>query len=147
MKQQKIMYLSGPITENDREVAFKKFADAEWKWCAEGWRVFNPMKNGLPADAQWHCHMAVDLYRPGRCDAVYMMEGWQDSHGAVLELHYALATSKQVFFATMPDKDFMKALVSMANLIRQALLIDGNLMFDLDFYADQCMEAGCYTPL
>ena len=39
-----------------------------------------------------------DLILLSICDAIYMLEGWEESRGASLELNYAMTTGMQVIF-------------------------------------------------
>lgn len=98
----KRIYISGPISGHDmeeRRVAFKKVQ----LWLeAQDWEVFNPMENGLPAEANTHQHMHRDLAeltneeRP--YDAIYMMKRWTHSAGCKLEFDVATAIGMDVYF-------------------------------------------------
>jgi hypothetical protein len=96
------IYISGPISGynlDERREAFKK---VQTMLEADGWTVFNPMENGLPADAETHQHMHRDLAVltteeiPFR--AIYMMERWAHSAGCKLEFDVATAIGLDVVF-------------------------------------------------
>lgn len=92
LKGLQMYYLSGKITAPTREeelANLKKFYDVEHQLASRGIEVFNPAK--LEQDGKsWEWYLARDLkwindYRP----TLYMMEGWQESRGARLELAFA----------------------------------------------------------
>lgn len=60
MKKKKI-YISGPISGHNIEERRKAFQEIECMLEAQGYDVFNPTKNGLPADATTHEHMKRDI--------------------------------------------------------------------------------------
>jgi len=85
-------YLSGKITDVTRELEkanLQKFHDLEKELVARGFDVFNPAK--LEQDGMtWEQYLSRDLLwiydnRP----MLYLMEGWQDSRGARLEVEFA----------------------------------------------------------
>lgn len=57
----KRIYISGPISGHNPEECRKRFEEVEQLLTSRGYRVFNPMKNGLPFDADTHQHMRRDL--------------------------------------------------------------------------------------
>ncbi len=67
--------------------------DAALRLWKEGWVVFCPHKNaahfggalGIP-DGTW---LEGDMEILRRCDAIYMLNNWKDSKGAILELQEA----------------------------------------------------------
>lgn len=85
-------YLSGPITAPTREeelANIKKFYDLEHELLNRGFHVFNPAKLE-EAGRSWEWYLARDLkwindYRP----TIYLMDGWQNSRGARLEVEFA----------------------------------------------------------
>ena len=54
-------YISGPISGYSLAERFTAFEEAELFLSELGYEVFNPMKNGLPAEAPTHKHMQRDL--------------------------------------------------------------------------------------
>ena len=146
MKKQR-MYLSGPITGEDDKETMEKFYQFEMNLRGQGCAVFNPLRNGLASNAPWERHMAVDIKQLEDCDALFMLDGWEKSQGAVLEMHLALVYGKNIFFETLPSPEVMEQIVGVANEMRQALLIEERLMFEPKFYAEQCLKAGFYAAL
>lgn len=87
------VYIAGKITGTiDYE---KRFAEAEEKLKAEGHTVLNPVKN---KGFTYKEYIDMGLCELMRCDAIYMLNGWEFSEGAKLELNYALTTGRKVFF-------------------------------------------------
>ena len=95
------IYLSGPISGYDLEERKAAFLEARKILERKGYEVFNPMENGLPADATTHQHMRRDLSELTRedmpYDAIYLMDRWNHSAGCMTELHVATAIGLQVY--------------------------------------------------
>lgn len=94
------VYLAGPITgiKNDNKPAFE---DAERKLIKHQYIVVNPHKldhSGNPEGA-WHEYMKVSISAMLQCDAVVLLDGWEKSEGAQLEVK--LATSLNMPWAYM----------------------------------------------
>ncbi len=64
----------------------------------QGFDVFNPVDNGLPADSAWEAHMRADIMALCECGTILMLPGWSRSRGAALELHVAVALGLRVVF-------------------------------------------------
>ena len=75
------IYISGKITgdANYKE----KFAEAEKRLKELGYEVFNPAI--FPNMFTWKEFMDIDLKILSLCDAIYLLEDWKESHGAVIE--------------------------------------------------------------
>lgn len=101
------IYISGPISGHDIEERRKAFKEVQTMLEAQGWTVFNPMENGLPAEASTHEHMHRDLAvlttEEIPFDAIYMMEKWTHSAGCKLEFDVATAIGLKVFFGEYMD--------------------------------------------
>ena len=99
------VYLSGPISGQDYEERFKAFEEKE-AWFKElGFKVFNPMKNGLPPDATTHEHMRRDFsVLTGEeipISHIFMMEKWTHSAGCWKEFETAVSCGITVIFEEM----------------------------------------------
>lgn len=79
------VYISGKVTGLKREEAWMNFQTAEDRLTEEGYEVVNPLKNGLDFDESWQDHMREDVKLLMECDAIHMMNNWEDSGGATLE--------------------------------------------------------------
>ena len=101
MKKPRI-YISGPISGHDMEERRTAFGKVKVMLETQEWEVFNPMENGLPAEATTHEHMHRDLAELTRedmpYDAIYMMRGWLHSAGCKLEFDVATSIGLDVYF-------------------------------------------------
>lgn len=68
-KNSKKIYLSGPISGYDIGERRKMFRKKKVELEKQGWKVCNPMENGLPADAGTNAHMKRDFELLLTCDA------------------------------------------------------------------------------
>ena len=96
------IYISGPISGYDLEERREAFKNVQKQLEEEGWTVFNPMENGLPAEADTHQHMHRDLAvlttEEIPFKAIYMMTHWTHSAGCKLEFDVATAIGLTVIF-------------------------------------------------
>lgn len=83
------VYISGPISGIPYEEVEKAFNEAEVMLQERGYEVVNPLKNGLPRESTWFQHMRADLKLLLDCDVIYMLDGWNNSKGAQIELKIA----------------------------------------------------------
>lgn len=105
----KRIYISGRMAGMKREEYVPLFgaAEAMVKDALPDWEVFNPCQNSLPLDAPVSEHMRRDLQELTRCQAIYMMDGWQFSAGCRTELMAAMAMGLEVYFQSsmgLPEK-------------------------------------------
>lgn len=106
-----IVYVSGPITHHTGD---DPFGPAARLLSRRGYEVVNPKTVGACADEScdklpheeekgwahsWACFLKHDLAAMlARCDTILMLDGWQESHGARLELTVASAVGMNVLF-------------------------------------------------
>lgn len=83
------VYISGPVTGT--EDYMERFRAAEEKLKAAGHMVYNPaaVNSRMPEGTAYGEYMRVSFLLLGMAEAVYMLEGWQQSGGAKME--YAVA--------------------------------------------------------
>ena len=97
------IYLSGAITGNPDYMA--QFDEAEKELTAKGWRVLNPAKTSatLPATS-YLVYMQLSLVQMQDASAIYMLQGWERSPGAVFEKHVAESMGYAVIFQEAKSK-------------------------------------------
>ena len=97
------IYISGAITgTND---FMERFAKAERELTYIGYSVVNPAKVNaqLPEDTNYDEYMKMCFCMLDMCDAIYMLNGWEESRGANREYGYAIAKGKEVIFESEGD--------------------------------------------
>ena len=84
------VYISGKITGTTDFI--ERFAKAEEKLKSEGYAVLNPAhaNSYMPEDTTWEEYMKVSMTLLQMADAIYMLNGWEDSKGAKQEYETAL---------------------------------------------------------
>lgn len=87
------IYIAGSIS-NDPDY-FRKFGETENRLSMEGHIVFNPAKN---QGESYKEYMDMGLFQLMHCEAIYLLKGYEDSTGALLEKHYAEAVGLKVLF-------------------------------------------------
>ena len=101
----KVIYIAGPYRSNcewQLERFLRHAEDASIRLWEEGWAVICPHKNtahfggalGIP-DTTW---LEGDLEILSRCDAIYMLDGYLHSQGALRELTGAQKLGLEVYF-------------------------------------------------
>lgn len=97
MEKDKV-YISGAIAHYDMNERKEAFADAEQRLRGMGFSPVNPFLNGLPDEAHWREHMRADIRLLLDCEFIYMLQGWELSKGAKLELDVASSCGIKVLF-------------------------------------------------
>lgn len=83
IKRPKRVYISGKITGLSEKEWTENFEAAEKALTDAGYRVINPAK--VKVDLDYQEYLTIDIILLGRCDAIYMLDNWQDSNGAKVE--------------------------------------------------------------
>ena len=82
------VYLSGAMSGKD-DLNFPLFNREANRLRSMGYQVVNPAELNPDPRTPWHECMKNDLKALLDCDSIVMLEGWEDSQGAHLELHIA----------------------------------------------------------
>lgn len=86
------IYIAGSISNNpDYE---KQFKEAEEKLKAKGYAVLNPVKN---LGFSYRDYINMGLCELMHCDAIYLLKGFQNSIGALLEIQYAQTVGLKIY--------------------------------------------------
>ena len=108
------IYLSGPITGvPDFKEKFEA-AEVEVKGKLRDWdpEIFNPACISLPKDAVHEDYMKICMRELAKCDAIYMLNGWQESRGANREYGYALGARMAILRQrTKKEKKFAERMM------------------------------------
>lgn len=84
----KRIYLSGPMTGRPN-LNFPAFHAAAGRLRTLGYDVVSPAEIAHGNEATWHAAMRADIKGLLDCDTLALLEGWQTSSGAHLEMHIA----------------------------------------------------------
>ena len=89
MSKEKV-YISAPITGFDLDERKRYFGDIAATLKLHGYEPVNPMKNGVPLDADVKEHLRVDFRNLLDCDYILLCDGWENSRGCQKEASLAL---------------------------------------------------------
>lgn len=89
----KTIYISGAITNNPNYK--EQFAKAEATFKKAGIEVINPAKN---SGNTYKDYIDKGMNQLMECDAIYMLAGYENSTGAMLELTYAKAIGIEIIY-------------------------------------------------
>ena len=106
------IYISGQISGLPYKEVKAKFETAEAKLKAQGYEVVNPLKNGIPANASWEVHVAMDVLLLMGCKAIYLLPDWGLSKGATLEKNLAELTGKTIIYEEVPAFQHIKQAIA-----------------------------------
>ncbi len=84
----KKIYLSGPMTGLPN-LNFPAFHAEAARLRTRGFEVVNPAELHKDPGANWHACLRTDLKAMLDCDGLVLLDGWQRSAGAHLEIHVA----------------------------------------------------------
>jgi hypothetical protein len=112
-------YISDQITGLTYEQAYNNFSENEAFIESIGMDPVNPMRNGLPFDADWKAHMLKDIEMLMECDAIMMGHNWKVSKGARIEKKIAEEMGLTVFYKTICKTD-KKQIVTIKKAIEEA---------------------------
>lgn len=87
------VYIAGAITDNKNYI--KQFETAEKNILKAGDTPLNPVKN---IGFGYKEYINMGLCELMHCDAIYMLKGYEESKGALLELKYAETVGLKIFY-------------------------------------------------
>lgn len=82
------LYVAGPMSGLP-EYNYPAFHEAARKLRAAGYEVLNPADTGRPLGDPWQAFMRDAISLLIECDAVALLDGWQNSRGARVESNLA----------------------------------------------------------
>ena len=91
------IYIRGKITGIE-ETAPQLFKEAEEFLKAKGYEVVNPMTINHDHDKSWLNYMKTDIIALMECDAIFMLENWEESKGALIENFNAIALGYDIIY-------------------------------------------------
>lgn len=89
------IYIAGPMTGLPGH-NLPAFAEAAELLTARGYDAVNPGRRGVILGYTWRDYMRDALRELLDCDAVALLDGWEHSRGAQLEMHVAQALGMPV---------------------------------------------------
>lgn len=94
----KRIYISGPMTGLP-DLNFPAFHAEAARLRAIGFEVVNPADLNPDPEAAWSDCMRADIKALCDCDTLALLEGWQKSAGAHLEMHIAHRIGMEIVIA------------------------------------------------
>ena len=97
----KKIYISGPMSNVESLKRTNNFlkAEAELRDAFPNAKIINPIHlNGFGDNLDYEDYMEVDLFLLNKCNAIYMLKGWEQSPGANRENGFAVAKNMIVLF-------------------------------------------------
>lgn len=109
MRISKVIYVAGPFRAQSEWGLVQNIRHAEevsLKLWSDGWVVLTPHKNtqnfqGALPDKVW-LDGCLELLR--RCDAIYMLKGFRQSAGAMMEYNLAQKLGKEIYYEAPLEK-------------------------------------------
>jgi hypothetical protein len=89
------IYIAGPMTGLPAH-NLPAFAAAAKQLAARGYDAVNPGRRGVILGYTWRDYMRDALRELLGCEAVALLDGWEASRGAALEVHVAQALGMPV---------------------------------------------------
>lgn len=90
------VYVSGAMTGLP-DHNFPAFHAAAGALRSMGHTVYNPAERGIIEGYSWEAYLRVDILDLMNCNAIFMLDGWQHSRGARLELSIAAELGMEVW--------------------------------------------------
>ena len=90
MKKGDLVYISGPISSIPYSDAERNFDEGSQTMRDKGFVPVNPMR-AVPYNKvfNWFDYLSADIKLMDGCSAIYMLKGWENSPGALVEYKVA----------------------------------------------------------
>lgn len=106
-----IIYISGKVTGYDEAACRARFIEAEKEIESRGHEAFNPYSvieglincNWVSKDDRKEIMRTLVSLLVKECDAIYMLDGWNESVGAIQEYEVARIMGIKVLFQSNKD--------------------------------------------
>ncbi|WP_278833509.1 DUF4406 domain-containing protein [Porphyromonas cangingivalis] len=92
------IYISGGISGRNKEEVERQFCAAENQLREMLFNPINPLRLTNTVGLSWEDYMRIDIKALMDCEAICMLNGWEESKGARLEFHIAQSLGMHVFF-------------------------------------------------
>lgn len=90
----------GPVKEHLDALGFDTLNPKDVPACADKSCTLLPHEIEKNFEHSWACYLKHDLAAMlNECGSIVMLDGWQDSHGARLEMSVASAVGMNILFA------------------------------------------------
>lgn len=97
------VYISGAITNNPNAKSQFDKAKETLLELNKGYEPISPMDLPHNHDKSWKSFMKEHIIELMKCDAIYMMQGWHESKGAVIEKELACALDFKIIHELKVD--------------------------------------------
>lgn len=85
------IYIAGKVTGLPKDEVIQKFAEAQKQFEAYGYEVVNPIEVVNDWEMEWKEAMKLCIAALMECDAIYLLNDYKESKGALLEKQIAKA--------------------------------------------------------
>lgn len=92
-----MIYISGPMT-GYADLNFPAFNFAATSLRKRGWEVLNPVELNPDPKADWYDCIIDDIQAMKQCNAIYLLYGWEQSHGANIEYWVAKKNKMLIYY-------------------------------------------------
>lgn len=94
------LYISGGMT-GYKEYNFPKFNEVAQNLRKQGYQVINPAELVKPPyDKNWSEYLKIDIEELTKVDGIVVLEDWNKSKGATIEVYIGIVLDLPVFDAT-----------------------------------------------
>lgn len=90
------IYISGKMSGMTESRIKRRFGEVAEFLRNEGFTPVNPAVMLDNPGLDYHEYMKIDYKMISVCDAIYMLEGWEESEGAKKELVHAISLDKKI---------------------------------------------------